>query len=176
VWSALSVALLASAHAASPLELRVTDPQITSIVLECTDGTFKALVKNGVAAFDLTPNDCTIHVIRRAGRLSSAGVYDCTTEGCRRVDVHHREVSDAPGRINVIAETPLAGGSWLELSCSSGQRFRTDVIENTGVFEGVPAEECTLLFKGGPPLKYRPISQGTWRCNAADTTVTCAQQ
>ena len=164
------------AMAASPLELLVSDPQITAVVLECADGPFKSLVKNGVAAFEISPDGCTVNVIRRAGRLDAPGRYDCTVEGCRQVDVHHREVSDAAGRINVINETPLAGGSWLELTCASGARLRADVVENTAVFEAVPDEDCTLLFKGGAPAKYRPIRWGTWRCNLTDTTAVCSQQ
>lgn len=168
--------LSALAFAGAPLELEIADPQITGVVLECADGSFREVVKNGKASFELVPDGCTVNLIRRAGRIDDPGRYECTVQGCKRVDVHHRDVADADGRINVIAETPLAGGAWFELSCASGWRARSDVVENTAVFDGVPKEDCTLLFKGGAPARYRPIGWGTWRCSLADTTAVCSQQ
>jgi len=164
------------AWASSPLELEITDPQITAVVLECADGTHKAVVKNGKASFQRIPESCTVNLVRRAGSIESAGVYACTIEGCTRKDVHHRPVTDADGRINVIAETPLAGGAWLELTCGSGFRARADVLENTAVFDGVPEEDCILLFKGGAPAKYRPITWGTWMCSVPGTVAVCTQR
>jgi len=172
----MGVAAASSAWAGAPLELEITDPQITAVVLECTDGSHKAVVKNGVASFELLPENCSVNFVRRAGTISEAGRYTCTADGCKRTDVHHRAVSNADGRINIIAESPLAGGAWLEVSCASGFRARADVLENTAIFDGVPNEDCTLLFKGGAPARYRPITWGTWMCNLADTVAVCSQR
>ena len=164
------------ALAGAPLELTVTDPQITAVVLECEDGTHRAVVKSGVASFEMLPENCTVNFVRRAGSLTEAGRYTCTVDGCKRTDVHHRSVTDAAGRINVILESALVGGSWLEVNCASGYRARADVLENTAVFDGVPSEDCTLHFKGGAPARYRPITAGTWMCNLAGSVAVCSQR
>ena len=168
--------LLTGLAMAAVLEIEVPDPQVVAVVLECADGTYKAVVKDGLATFDRRPEACSVNFIRRAGTIDLPGRWVCDLAGCKMKDVHHRPVTNADGRINIIAATPLAGGAWLELNCGTGFRARADVLENTAVFEGVPREDCILNFKGGAPAKFKPVTWGTYQCTLDDTTALCIQR
>lgn len=165
-----------SAAFGSPVEITVSDPLVTALVLECQDGTFKAVVKNGLATLEQVPKDCVVNMIRKSGTITAPGRWTCTLEGCTQQEVSHREVTDAPGRVNVILTTDLPAGASLELTCSDGFRLRVEVAQNAAVFDGVPAEECTLFFKGGVPAKFRPMREGTWSCGLSGTTAVCTQR
>lgn len=167
---------IALAAEAATLEITVADPLVTALVLECQDGTFKAVVKNGLATLEQVPQGCTVNMIRRSGTIDEAGRWTCTLDKCTHQEVAHQEVSDAPGRVNVILTTDLPAGASLELTCSDGFRSRVDISLNTAVFESVPDEECTLFFKGGVPAKFRPIRAGTWSCGLSGTTAVCTQR
>lgn len=169
------LSILSPARAAT-LEITVTDPMVTALVLECRDGTQKATVKNGLATFEQVPEGCTVNMIRRSGTIDAPGKWTCTLDTCKMEDVQHAPVTDADGRVNVILTTEMPPGAWLELTCSGGFRARADVKTNTAVFDGVPNEECTLFFKGGPPAKYRPMRWGTWSCGLSGTTAVCTQR
>lgn len=170
--------LLASMSAqAAPLEILISDPQIVSVVLECTDGTYRAVVKDGRAVFERKPDSCTVNIIRRAGVIDEPGEWNCDVQSCSMKDVFHRPVEDADGRVNVILAKEAAPGSWMELQCASGYRNRADIAQNTGVFDGVPAGEvCTLFLKGGAPLKYKPIEWGTYQCTVDALTMHCVER
>jgi hypothetical protein len=167
---------LALSAQAATLEITVPDPLVTALVLECRDGTFKAVVKNGLASLEQVPQDCVVNMIRRSGTLTEAGRWTCTLDACTQEEVDHQPVSDAPGRVNVVLTTDLPAGAALELTCSGGFRSRVEIALNTAVFEGVPSEECTLFFKGGVPAKFRPIRAGTWSCGLSGTTAVCTQR
>ncbi len=168
--------LFAAPALAQSVEIRVTDPLVTALVLECADGTFKAVVKNGLATLERTPQACAVNMVRRSGEITQPGRWTCTLDRCTQEEVAHRPVSDAPGRINVILTTELPPGASLELTCSDGYRTRAEVSLNTAVFDGVPDEECTLFFKGGVPAKFRPIRAGTWSCGLSSTVAVCTQR
>jgi len=170
------LAPLLSAHA-GPLEIEIADPQIVSVVLECTDGTYRAVVKDGLATFERKPDNCTVNIIRRAGLIDEPGKWRCDVQGCSMKDVFHRPVEDADGRVNIILGTEASPGSWMELQCASGYRNRADIAQNTGTFDGVPSGEiCTLFLKGGAPLRYKPIEWGTHQCTVDGSSMNCVER
>ncbi len=169
----LSLALTAQA---GPLTVQVDDPYTIAVVLECGRDLMKATVKSGQAVFDSVPDGCTVNLIRRTGIIDRPGTWTCGLDGCTMDDVHHAEISDAEGRINVVVTSEAGGNSALEVTCPSGYRSRTDIAEATATFDGVPGEDCLLSFKGGAPAKFRGISQGTWYCNLVGTAAICQKQ
>jgi hypothetical protein len=171
------LALALSLATAAPLEIEVADPNVVALVLECADGTFKAVVKDGLAVLERKPESCAVNLIRRAGTINEPGRWVCDLNGCRMKDVYHRAVENADGRINIIMANPLPGGSWLELVCSDGGRSRSEIVENTGVFDGVPANDgCTLMVKGGAPLRFKPLQWGTYQCTVDGNTINCIER
>jgi hypothetical protein len=168
-------ALLATAWAAPPLEIRV-GPEATHVILECAGGKrLESKVVAGKASFSEVPSGCVAHEIVKLGAIDGAGVWACSPNGCEIADSHHREVKDAAGRINVV----MSGAydtQWLEVTCGNTYRERANFTENAATFEAVPAKEaCELHFKGGTPARYRPITPGSWRCTISNTTAVCTQ-
>jgi hypothetical protein len=170
VWLSLGAALGQS------LEISVVDPMVIAVVLECSDGSHKAVVKNGKATLEQVPQGCQVHMIRKGGTIDAPGRWSCTLDACKQDEVEHRAVTDADGRVNVVVTSPLPAGSFLELTCSNGYRVRSDIELNTATFESVPQDECTLHFKGGVPAKYRPVRWGTFYCGLSGTTAVCTQR
>lgn len=167
---------LTLAHAA-PLEIEIADPQIIAVVLECSDGTFRSVVKDGLATLERKPEACAVNLIRRAGTIDEPGRWVCDINGCRLKDVYHRDVTDADGRVNIIMASELPAGSWMELQCTSGYRTRADISANTGTFDGVPnGEPCVLQLKGGAPLRYKPIEWGTYQCTVDGSAMMCVER
>jgi hypothetical protein len=170
------IALLAQLAVAATVELQVPDPLVREVILECADGTHRGQPKNGVVTFEHVPKGCQVMMLRRSGVIDSTGKWSCSLDACTKQEVQHREVVDAPNRLNVIVTTELPPGASLELTCSNGFRVREPVVTNTSVFETVPDEECTLYFKGSVPAKYRPIRAGTWSCGLSGTTAVCTRR
>ena len=162
---------------AAPLDIAIDDPQILSVVLECTDGTYRSVVKDGHATFERKPENCTVHLIRRVGVISEPGKWSCNVQGCARDDVYHRPVEDAEGRVNIILSAARPSGTWMELHCGSTYRRRADIVQNTSTFDEVPAgESCTLFIKGGAPIRYKPLEWGTHLCTIDEAVMHCAQR
>lgn len=176
-WFTLALSL-SGAEARAPLEIEVTDPKVLAVVLECGRETMKSMVKEGVATFPEAPrNTCTVNFVRKSGTLNQPGRWICGLDGCTQEDVHHREISDAVGRINVVMTREIDASASLELTCSgSGYRERRNIEENTAVFDNVPDEDCLLLFKGGVPARYNRIRWGTYYCSLTGTTAVCTRQ
>jgi hypothetical protein len=170
------LALASPVADAATLEITVTDPRVTALVLECADGTHKLVVDGGRAVLEKRPKDCVVNQVVRSGSITAPGAWTCGLEGCTQQDVAHRDVSDADGRINVIVASDLPKGSWLELTCPQGFRERASVEENTATFDAVPEEECTLWFKGGVPAKFTRMRWGTWQCLLSGTTAVCTER
>lgn len=167
---------LATAHAQSALEITVSDPLVTAVVLECADGVHKGVVRDGVVTFDLRPAGCTVNMVRRSGTVDAPGRWACTLDKCTHEEVQHQPVTDAPGRVNVITTIELPKGASFELTCST-YRQRADITLNTAVFEGVPeADDCTLFFKGGVPARFHPIHPGTWSCGLTGSVAVCTER
>ena len=161
---------------AQSLEIRVADPLVTAVVLECADGRYDLPVRNGLATMERTPNRCQVHMYRTSGTIGEPGKWSCTLDKCTQNDVDHKPVVDAPGRINVILTSALPPSASLELTCASGYRTRTEIGLNTAVFDGVPSEQCTMFFKGSVPAKFGPISEGTWSCGLSNTVAVCTRR
>ena len=92
----------------------------------------------------------------------------------------------APTTAPVVAPAPAATGGELtiqigvdimftaaEVVCPSGFRQRDYFTDQAAAFTGLPAEACTLSFKGGPPAQFSPISAGSWSCRYSGTTMRC---
>lgn len=171
--------LTAAALAAdtAPLQLLVEDPRVRAVRLTCDGVDQEAPVKDGVASFARASNGCSVTMIRSGGTITSPGRWTCTLDTCVQEDVHHLPVSDAAQRVNVIVTTPMPAGTGLEVNCPDGQfRERVTLTENTAVFDHVPSQECTLLFKGGVPAKYAPLKYGTYYCSLTGATAVCTLQ
>jgi hypothetical protein len=169
------LSVVAASHAQS-VEITVTDPLVTSIVLTCADGRYELPVRNGVAGMEKTPSQCQVSMYRTSGVVNQPGKWTCTLDRCSQTEVDHRPVTDGPGRINVILTTPQPPGASLEITCASGYRTRTEISLNTAVFEGIPAEQCTMFFKGTVPAKFGPITAGTWSCGLSNTVAVCTKR
>jgi hypothetical protein len=75
--------------------------------------------------------------------------------------------------MNVVLTGDLLGTVSMEVTCPSGFRSRAEISENTSVFDGLPAEDCTLFFKGGPPARYPGVRAGTWYCHLSGGSAVC---
>lgn len=164
----------ALAHAGAPIEITVpTD--VTKVVLVCAGNKrFETEAKNGLATFPEAPKDCKVYLQKPVGTIAGPGIWTCADDGCRMVDVQHKDIRDAPGRVNVIL-TGEYDTRWLEISCADGARQRADIETNTATFDGITRDDCTLFFKGGSPAQYRPIVAGSWRCGLTATTAVCTK-
>ncbi|HHO51947.1 MAG TPA: hypothetical protein ENK18_13965 [Deltaproteobacteria bacterium] len=160
---------------AQSLQIEIDDPKIAEVVLACADGELRAEVRDGLASFMRSPSACQVHLIQRIGEIDAPGRWRCSTRGCSLQDVEHRPITNADGRINVIINTEIPPSTTLELTCPGSYRRRERIELNTAVFEDVPADECTLLFKGGVPAKYRPMTWGTYYCGLSGNTVICSR-
>jgi hypothetical protein len=161
----------------APLEITVTDPKVHTVVLTCGRERLESAVRAGVAVFASAPSGCAVEMIRTGGHIAGPGKWTCGLDSCAQDDVHHLPVSDAPKRVNVIVSTPMPAGTGLEVACADGSyRERRTLVENTATFDGVPSEDCTLLFKGGVPAKYQPLKYGTWYCSLTGATAVCTRR
>jgi hypothetical protein len=131
-------------------------------------------VKNGLASLPDLPGKCKVSMLRPSGEIDVAGKYTCTPDDCILAQFDHKPVSDGPGKINIIL-APSVTANAVELTCPSGFRNRAAVERRTALFEGVPREDCGLMFKGGPPLRYRPLDWGTYTCSVTVSTVICTK-
>lgn len=101
----------------------------------------------------------------QAGR--AAGAYELPAAGAREL---------------VVRLVNPQGTLRLELSCGADTRLRapliTDGASSLGVarFVDVPAERCTLYFKGGPPAEFTPVLAGSsLDCSLSATTALCRE-
>lgn len=168
---------LSTAHAEAPVRIAITDPQVTAVIFRCGSAPANRVpVREGRVHLDVDPGACQLEMERKAGTIQGAGSYSCDLNTCKLDDVHHRAVSDAPGRVNLIFTTDILA-STIELTCPSGHRARGDIAENTVVFDGVPVEDgCKLSAKNGSPSRFNNISEGTWYCSTTGTTMVCKKQ
>ncbi|MEZ4319440.1 MAG: hypothetical protein R3F61_18135 [Myxococcota bacterium] len=172
---AFLIALTTNAHATDPVRIRVTDPSIRTVILECGSTKLQAEVKNGMATFAQNPGKCEVLFLGRIGLIDGPAEYTCTSQGCQQVDVIHKELADASGRVTVVITD--SSTTLLELKCPSGYRQRARVDTNTAVFEGVPEEDCEMFWKGGTvPAKAHAIRPATWYCQATGGTGVCTRK
>lgn len=172
----LALALtLTSAHAADPLRIRIEDPAVREVHLDCAGKKLRAPVRDGWATFQESIDRCSVALLSTSGELDGPGEYLCGVGGCARGDVQHRRVEAAPDRVTVVITDDSA--SMLELRCPSGYRERANVETNTAVFDKVPDENCELFWKGtnalAKAIKLRP---GLWYCQENSGTGICAKR
>jgi len=111
-------------------------------------------------------------MLRASGVIDVAGKYTCTPDNCTMAQFDHKPTTNSPGRVNIIL-APSVVANAIELTCPSGFRNRAMVERRTAIFDGVPKEDCTMMFKGGPPLRYQPLNWGTYTCQISGSTVLC---
>ncbi|MBN2798492.1 MAG: hypothetical protein JXX28_05030 [Deltaproteobacteria bacterium] len=81
--------------------------------------------------------------------------------------------TSAPGTVTVKVApgTPTTG---VEVKCPGGFRSRGNFAADSVTITGVPQEDCSVLFKGGPPAKYTPVRGGqTLNCSFQGTSAIC---
>lgn len=173
----LSLLLANQAVASAPLEVAVSDPNVVAMILDCGGATqLRANVVDGKASFPQVPaTECEVHLLRKGGKIDKPGKWTCDLDSCSLDDVHHLDVMNADGRINVILPG-LHKGAQVEIQCPDGWRGRGELIENTATIEGVPDDKCTLNLKGGVPARFSPITWGTWYCQLTGTTAVCSKK
>ena len=172
-----AVLVTVGAYAAAPLSVTITDSRVLAVVLDCGGGnTMKAVVKGGKATFSEVPTGtCTVDFVRKSGTINGPGEWTCSLDSCTQEDVHHLEIKEEAGRLNVVV-SDLPESTTLELKCPNGFRERSAIKVNTAVFYAVPDEQCTLYFKGGVPAQYSPINTGTYYCSISGTTAVCSKK
>jgi len=169
--SPLALILAAASLAQAPIELTV-EPGIEAVVLECGARTERSMVNNGMVTFSLIPNSpCKVRWERTVGSIDRPGKWSCTAAGCVAEGIIHRSVSDAPGRVNVIMARPTHQA--VEVTCTDGFRVRGTFVQNVATVDGVPNGECVLMFKGGSPSKFKPITPGTYECTVTGPSAAC---
>jgi hypothetical protein len=178
----LAAALLNPVAHAEDLTVLV-DSGISHVALDCGTEQFEATQgmrqADGQVAytFPIRPGrECQVTVTRTLGSLEQLGTWACTSAGCTQQGGGAAPVSVPDGTIRVLVALGTSHNQ-LELACVSGYRERVPVEDHVGTFSGVPrGEDCTLNFKGGPPMKFRPISWGAWECHLVSNTPVCKEQ
>ena len=169
------LALIPAALAIDPLVITVADPAVTEVMLTCDGKTHRAAVVDGVASFTFRPGKCEVSLLTKTGTIDGPAKYACDRRGCAELDVIHRDVGDAAGRLTVVITDDST--RLLEIKCTSGYRARANVETNTAVFEGVPDEDCDLLWKGSStPTKAFRLRSGTYYCSATGGTGVCKRR
>ena len=171
----LLLALLSPAHAVDPLVIMVADPSVSEVVLDCAGETHRATVKNSTASFSFRPDGCTVKLLTEVGKITGPARYACDRNGCSEIDVIHQDIVSAEGRLTVVLTDEST--RLFEIKCTGGHRARATVVTNTAVFDGVPNEECDLLWKGGnTPAKAFRLRTGTYYCSATGGTGVCTRR
>lgn len=165
--------LMLTAGAVEPIQITVTDPSVKEVILECDGGkTLRAPVRAGSVSFSESPGTCSVSFLSQIGSLDGPAEYTCGTQGCSKVDVVHRDIAAAEGRVVIIITDDST--TLLELRCPSGYRNRARVETNTAVFDGVPSEDCQMFWKGGTtPAKAFKIRPGRLYCRVIGSTGVC---
>jgi hypothetical protein len=168
-------ALFVSAALAGPAEITFSDPRISAIDLDCGSGVERFLPSGGKVTLKEIPKHCKVSVVLLAGTIDGAGRFLCGLDSCKMEEIMHKPVSNGPGKVNIIVQ-PGTDATDIEVKCPGGYRERSAIEENTGLFTGVPSEECELLFKGGFPGKFRPLTVGTWQCSQVGAVAVCQKK
>ena len=172
----VSLFALMSAYAfAAPIEITITEANVTRLELTCGAQVRQIAVSNGKATIPDLPGKCSVSLVRPSGVIDGPGKYSCGFEACTLAEIDHKPVSDGPGKVNIIL-APGVSPSGIEMTCPSGYRTRAAIERNTALFSQVPNEACTIMLKGGPPLRYTGIGWGTYNCQASGSTLICSKR
>jgi hypothetical protein len=176
MWAIL-ILLAGMAHA-DDLVLEVP-ADIDAVVLDCPGQRLEQPVpaSSGPTAsvrFPMWPGrECAVEFRRSVGRVVQLGSWRCAETGCVEVGSDEAPAPPLPpGQIKVLVAEGLPHPT-VELTCPGGFRQRAAVMEHAALFTGVPDEDCDLFFKGGAPLRYRPLRYGTWACSVVANTAVC---
>jgi hypothetical protein len=84
------------------------------------------------------------------------------------------------------APAPKANGGTVTVRIEAGQpysavevicpstRLRGSFSGGVASIPGVPGEDCSIMFKGGPPAQYKPVKGGqSVSCTFVGTTASC---
>ena len=168
--------VLAQIALAAPLTVKVAEPRAVVVVLDCGGVKTQAPVVKGVAEFAAVPTgSCSVHLVQSLGTIDDAGDWSCVPGACTQEALDYIATSDAPGTVNVLL-TDAPPHHQLELACVDGSRAREEIVNHTVVFRSVPDTDCTLVYKGGPPVQFSPMRWGTWRCQVDGSQAICTQQ
>lgn len=172
----LALSLIVPSLAVDPVQIRVTDPKVREVVLEC-EGAKKLMspVKEGLARFTEDPGRCKVIFVSEIGEIQGTAQYTCGANGCTKADVVRRQVDDAPGRVTIVVTDGSAPS--FELKCTS-YRERATVETNVAVFDNVPEnEDCALYWKGGNSAsRANKLGPGRWECHQTANTGICTRQ
>ena len=69
------------------------------------------------------------------------------------------------------------GATSVEVKCGGGYRQRAAFAGGVATVPDLPVgEDCTVIFKGGPPAQFRPVrAHMTVECSLQGTTAVCEQ-
>ena len=176
------LALLALAALATDLQIAV-EADVTHVALTCgTERLEQAVARlpDGRAGvtFPIRPGrECDVTLTKKVGSIEQIGVWRCESRGCAQESAGGRDLGQVPaGTIKLLFVSETTHNQ-AELSCPSGYRERADLVDQVATFTGVPADgNCTINFKGGPPLKYVGLASGAWECHIVSNTPVCRLQ
>jgi len=179
-----------------PISVRYSGPSAAAIEVVCADGqkVSAALIQNAATLDGIRPGSaCRL-------RLLGARRYEWgpVAPGMELVCRESRGRLDCADGAAVVAPKPLAplatdtlevevqaapGATALEVVCPSGHRSRVPLTDRGAVppaafaparLRGLPAEDCVLYWKGGPPARYAPVRGGSaLSCTVSGITASC---
>ena len=164
--------------AAQTMTIHVTDPLVDAVAVTCAGVTQIVPVANGAAAAPARGGGCAVQMVRGRGAVSGAGRFVCNEDGCvPAAPPQPVTVVDAPGRLNVVFTTDLAGARELELDCG-GERVRAPIIGQVAAIDGLtPGAFCQPQTLGGASVWATPIAtdaRGTLTCGVDRGRLICA--
>lgn len=170
------ILLLAALAQAEPLVIEV-GPDVSEVFLDCGLREERYRVIGGKATITPPPPaDCDVMLSKKVGSVRGGGAWACTDTGC--TESTGGAPSGAPvkaGHVGILLEGGAHAMS-LEIDCEGGYRRRVNVVEQRASFDDVPDDSCTLLFKGGVPAKFRPITFGDWGCSFQGSVAVCKRR
>lgn len=172
--------LLIGLSTASADDLEIEVPRdVTAVVLHCGGDPIRQEVPPPVGPsarvhFPMWPGRrCEVTLERAVGSLTQIGSWRCDDAGCvERTSEEAPAPPLAAGELRVLV-TERVNNTALELTCPGGYRQRSVVADHSARFTGVPNEDCELWFKGGAPLRFRPVRPATWTCDVVSATAVC---
>ena len=180
----IAAALFATPAHAEDLTIHVA-ADIERVVLQCGSEVYEKRPSEGTrtddgrvaVTFPIRPGrDCKVFLLQPAGSVEQVGTWGCTASGCTNEGVDEASlITPGPGELYLLLGVDFPH-TQLELSCDSGYRERITVNSHRGVFAGVPDDACTVNFKGGPPMKFKPLTPGVWQCHIVASTPVCKKQ
>jgi len=162
--------------AAAALTIHYSGDAAQAVAVSCADGTStRATFKGGVATIGGLPTDgCTISF--RGGAPGSFGpvgggvalrcdivqptlAWRCVDAAAPAAD-HQRGAPRAGERGLLTVNYSGDAAQAVALSCPDGSRQRAAFVGGAATFDDVPANDCTISFRGGAPGSFGPVGGG----------------